>query len=254
MNFIEKEAYIPYGDGSLYCLLCLTEGMQEKYPCFVLSHGIYSSYQMTAPSARELAQLGYACICFDFKGCSYSNKSGGDLLSCSVQTEADELCAVIEWMRSQDFADISRIYLLGQSLGGVVSVLAGARIQSDVVGMLLMYPALSIMDIIPAMFPEAEKIPEVVENYLGVPGLNLGRKFFAESLSAPVSESVKAFKKPVWIIHGTEDKLVPISYGEKAAQDFISAKLVVVPGAEHGFNLTEVQAKEALNYFRGGPL
>ena len=239
---IEQEMMCPYHEGDLFGILYRPKTDTEKLPCVILSHGIYSSHQMTAPSAMELAKLGYACYCFDFRGCSYSRKSGGDLQNCSVLTEADELCAVVDWMREQDFADPARVYLLGQSMGGLVSVLAGARKQDVLAGMILMYPAMHIADTFNAMFPDRSAIPDVTENFLGIPGLNLGRIFFTDALKAPIAQSVSDFTKPVYIIHGTEDKLVPVSYGEKAAKEFQQAAFVSVSGGEHGFNLNAEQA------------
>jgi pimeloyl-ACP methyl ester carboxylesterase len=246
---MEEELICPYKEDGLYGVLYRPQIVGKRLPCFILSHGMYSSWQMTAPSARELAKLGYACYCFDFRGCSYSNKSGGDLRHCSVLTEQAELNAVIDWIRGQDFVDPKRIYLLGQSLGGVVSALTGTQRLDELAGMALMYPAFNLHDDVAAMFPSPDAIPDVVENFLNVPGLNLGRMFFTDTLRAPFAESIRAFTKPVLILHGTQDILVNHSVGEKTAKEYPNARFISVPGAEHGFNLTAEQAAEVYSFF-----
>jgi alpha-beta hydrolase superfamily lysophospholipase len=203
---------------------------------------------MTSPSAEELAKLGFAAYCFDFKGCSYSNKSGGDIRQASVLTEKAELEAALDWFSSLPFIDRNRVYLLGQSMGGVVSMLAGAEVQEKIAGMLLMYPAVNICDVVRTLYPDRKAIPELTENYLGAPGLNLGKQFFIDAMDAPLEKAVKTFTKPVYIIHGTADKLVPIACGEKLAADYRHATFIAVPGAEHGFNLNSEQAAEAAGY------
>ena len=37
-------------------------------------------------------------------------------------------------------------------------------------------------------------------------------------------------------MHGDADSLVPISFSEKAAETYPSARLEVIPGAGHGFH------------------
>lgn len=247
---IRTEVSIPCGRGELYGVLFLPEGANGRIPCFVCSHGIFSSYEMTSPSARELAKRGFAAVCFDFRGCSYSRRSGGELTGCSVLTEAEELKAVLKWAREQPFADEGRIYLMGQSLGGVVTALVAAEKTQDIAGLLLMYPAFNMPEVLRSLFPDAASIPEVIPNFMAIPGLDLGKRFFEDALSAPVREAVRDLKKPVYLLHGNADKLVPIRFGEDAAKAY-GGKFVLVKGAEHGFDLTAEQAEDVVRFFGG---
>lgn len=80
-----------------------------------------------------------------------SEKTGGDLfeiaplngysIEMSVMTEVSDLEAVMEAASEWDFADESRIVLLGTSQGGIVSAIAAARHTDQVSGLVLMYPA-----------------------------------------------------------------------------------------------------------------
>jgi pimeloyl-ACP methyl ester carboxylesterase len=55
---------------------------------------------------------------------------------------------------------------------------------------------------------------------------------------------------PMLVIHGTEDRLVPLHYGEELARLVPGAKLVVLPGAGHMY-ITDstAQADEAVTSF-----
>ena len=102
-----------------------------------------------------------------------------------------------------------------------------------------MYPAFLKEDYITDMFPDSESIPEVVENYLGIPDLNLGRKFFVDILQCPFFEIFRSFINPVLALHGTADSLIPTEDLKKAVQSFEDTRLVILEGAEHGFQLNE---------------
>lgn len=237
-NIKKSELLISYKDGNLYGEQYLPDPIPDSaMPFIILSHGMYSSYQATGITAQLLTSHGFGCYCFDFKGCSYSNRSGGDLNNCSILTEKEELEAVISYFKKQDYVDTDRLYLLGQSLGGLVTSLAAAAHPGAIRGMILMYPAFNAVDYISKMFITSEDIPEVVENYMGIPGLNLGKRFFADILEVPVLEEIRKYPGPVYLIQGTADVLVPEIYAEKMKNSFSDAYLETVEGAEHGFHL-----------------
>jgi len=59
-----------------------------------------------------------------------------------------------------------------------------------------------------------------------------------------VSEVQSKYDKPVIIIHGDADPVVPVSYAYDAEKNFPDAELIVLPGAGHGFN--EVDSETAI--------
>lgn len=48
-------------------------------------------------------------------------------------------------------------------------------------------------------------------------------------------EEIKDFDKPVLILHGDKDTVVPLEYGKKAAAVYHDAEFVTFPGEIHGF-------------------
>lgn len=50
---------------------------------------------------------------------------------------------------------------------------------------------------------------------------------------------IASFDKPVLLIHGTDDQIVPISVSEKALTIYPDARMITIPGAAHGFYLDD---------------
>jgi dipeptidyl aminopeptidase/acylaminoacyl peptidase len=65
---------------------------------------------------------------------------------------------------------------------------------------------------------------------------NIKKAFYDEFFALSIEKSIKKFKKPVLIVHGTEDEAIPL---EEAENLFKMAnrpkKLVIIKGANHGF-------------------
>ena len=58
-----------------------------------------------------------------------NSRSGNDTLKMSVFAEVDDLDAVVNILKNQNFVDKNNIFLLGQSQGGVVSTIEGANLR-----------------------------------------------------------------------------------------------------------------------------
>ena len=64
---------------------------------------------------------------------------------------------------------------------------------------------------------------------------------------------ISAYKRPVKIIHGDMDQIVPISYSKKAVKCYEDASLTVIEGAEHGFlrRGSEQAIEETVAFIKG---
>ena len=234
-------AYVlPFGtDGQrIYGRLYLPDGADEKTPLVVVSHGFASSWTATARDAERLAAAGAACYVFDFRGGSPSGASDGSMLDMSVETEAVDLELVMDSLLEQGLVEPDRLFLMGESQGGLVSALAAARRPADVAGLVLVYPAFSIPDDARARFSSVDEIPEgEVEGLFGV---TVGRRYYADILGLDPFAEIGAYEGPVLIAHGDADAVVPLAYSERAAEAYANAELHVLPGAGHGFSDDEL--------------
>lgn len=208
-----------------------------RLPTVIVSHGFASCTRDTKKYAMVFAEEGYAAVCFDF--CmSGSGKSTGSSLGMSVLTEKTDLLNVLDYIKTLNFIDPDRITLAGCSQGGFVAALAAVEREQEIEQLIMYYPALCIPDdarrgqMINAKFDPAH-VPEQFRALF----VRLGAKYALDAQGLDPYREICGFSKPVLIVHGTEDKLVDISYSRRAAQGYPNCRLVEVKG-DHGFILS----------------
>jgi dipeptidyl aminopeptidase/acylaminoacyl peptidase len=59
---------------------------------------------------------------------------------------------------------------------------------------------------------------------------------------------IAKYKRPVLIVHGDKDPIVPVDYSRQAIKFYKDARLHVIPGAGHGFRPKEFE--EAMEQIR----
>ena len=57
-----------------------------------------------------------------------------------------------------------------------------------------------------------------------------------DALSLDPYRNMASFHRPVLIIHGDQDGIVPIAYSYRAKETYPDVRLEVIQGADHGFN------------------
>lgn len=217
-KYIYGKAYIP------------DDGM-ETHPTVILCHGIGNTLSNTENFSMMFAERGIAAYAFDFCGGGEQSESSGSFLEMSVKTEAEDLNDVINFVQQQDFVNTLYLFLLGQSQGGYVVTEVAHKRQEELAGIILMYPAFNINDLVSEMYPDPSQIPETGEIF----NLTVGRKYFEDALAEDIKEDINLLEKDTLIIHGSSDELVPIKYSREAVDLFWHAKLVTIWGAPHGF-------------------
>lgn len=197
----------------------------------IISHGYNSHHSDQAPIAEYLAANGIGAVCYTFCGGSLRDKSGFPTTQMTLFTEKQDLLAVLDEVRYLDWVDTENIYLFGSSQGGMVSALVAEERKGQLRGMILQYPAFCIADDWRKKFPRIEDIPEEIVLW----DMTLGRAFAETIHDFVLEEQTGGFDKPVLIVHGTDDDVVPISYSEQAAERYPDARLEVFPKEGHGF-------------------
>ncbi|MGN1417481.1 MAG: alpha/beta hydrolase family protein [Oscillospiraceae bacterium] len=230
MRYTVKEMPCQSGKNNIYGLIYLPEGVSERMPVVILSHGYNSSYSHVADMAEAIAEKGMAAYCYDFCGGSTISKSGGSSLDMSIATEQEDLRNVIRMIKDCDFSDNEKIFLYGESQGGFVSALTGAEMKDDIAGMALLYPAFCIPD--NWLSKNAEDMTEPVDFM----GMKLSAEFRRGVPEYDVFKAVSAFDKPVLLLHGDSDSLVDISYSERLSEAFPDCCFEVYENEGHGFS------------------
>lgn len=239
-------------DGNrIFGMMYYNSASSKKQPAVILSHSSSLTHEAMSGYALAIAKMGYAAYCFDFCGGSDQSKSEGSTDDMTVFTEVEDLRAVVKTVKSQANVDPSQVFLLGSSQGGLVSALLADECPDDFAGMILLYPAFNI--------------PEMVKMFSGFGDWgdwgdfgnwgDFGAFGGMMSMSEAYINSIKDFDvwshigkffKPVSIIHGTADMIVPISNSEKAVGLYSSATLNKIEGANHGFNAANLGSMGSL--------
>lgn len=124
-----------------------------------------------------------------------------------VLLQAEDLNAVIEKIKSEDFVDKDNIYLLGSSMGGVTVATCAVTHTDDIKGIILQYPAI----------------------FLNEQAYEIGAEY-----------DVNGYKNPVLLLQGDSDKVVPDKYSIELCDYYNSidknhCRMIIYNGQPHVF-------------------
>ena len=222
---------------------------EEPLPLVILCHGFGGNHEHMSAYAKAFAGNGFAVYSFDFIGGGYGSKSDGTMKEMSVLTEAADLSAVLDRMKTQPGINPDSIFLMGGSQGGFVcSYVAGVR-PDDVAGLVCLYPAYVLQDNAWKQTPDPDNIPETIN----LMGIALGGIYNRDAMSFDIYDIIRNYPGKVLIIHGTVDSIAPISYSERAVEVFPDAELIRYKGANHGFRgKDEINSEnQSIEFVRG---
>ena len=242
----ERELWIENGQRRIFGVLSQPLDQKAKMPLVIIAHGFNGTHMFGKNYFEPLARLGYQVYSFDFPSGSVNSRSDNNTMQMSVLDEKRDLIAIVDYFRKQSYVDASRIVLLGESQGGLVSALAAAELKEKVSKLVLVYPALCIPDNWNERYPEGVEIPDTTLMW-NVP---LGRRYFEEVKPLKVFGEIEKYQQPVLIVQGDKDPVVSMKDSERAVRLYKNARLHVIPGAGHGFNFDELrQSIEQISIF-----
>ena len=232
----DKVLRIPYAaKKSIYGIISEPTSAAGKHGVAIISHGFNGTHHFGRDYFKTLNDLGYAVYTFDFPCGSVNSQTDNNTMNMSISDEKDALKTIVGYFRKQKDIDKSRIVLIGESQGGLVSALAASELKNKVSQLVLIYPALCIPDNWNDRYPNIEDIPEVSEIW----GVKLGRKFMLDIRPMKPFETIGKYKGKVLIVHGTDDKVVPLDYSRRAQSTYQNAELKIIDKAGHGFKPEE---------------
>lgn len=221
----------------------------DHLPIAIVCHGFMAWQDSVKHYAAFLAEMGYAAFTFDFCGGSaMCGKSDGKTTEMSVLTETKDLETVIEYVRNLSYTDSEKILLMGCSQGGFVSALVAAKNNFPIEKLVLFYPALCIPDDARAGKMMIAKFdPQNVPDTFRCGLMKLGRCYAMDVMQMDAFAEIKNYAGRVCIVHGTKDKIVDVSYANRAAEAYKSTmpigmqeskrvQLHFIDGARHMFS------------------
>ncbi len=220
------------GAGRLYGKLYLPLGGAGQRPLMVFAHELGSTYRSGTHYAEALAGRGIAAYLFDFRGGGKASKSPGKTTGMTVLTETEDLLAVLKAARGWPFVDPARVFVFGASQGGLVATLAAKQRPEWLCALALFYPAFIIPTALHQQFESLADVPEAFD-YMG--WINVGRDYVSTLWDLDPYDGMEDFTKPVLLLHGDQDRIVPPQYSLRAADCYPRIDLYILRGVGHGF-------------------
>ena len=226
--------------GKLY----LPNGLEGRKPAAIMCHGLFGSFINMEPYAKTAAKMGIVAVCFDFCGGPPGQSlSDGDIAKDnSVLTELEDVTAVYEAIAARSDVDPSRIVLMGESQGGLVSALFAAKHPSRVKALALIYPAFNLPDYVRTAVDtffggDPGKVPEEgLGIKLGDNNFTFSRKYVLDAYDIEPFKVIGQYEGMVKIVHGDKDIVVPLDYSLEALKIYKNAHLDTIHGQGHIFD------------------
>ncbi|MBR2779147.1 MAG: alpha/beta fold hydrolase [Firmicutes bacterium] len=230
--------------GRIFGLLYRPEGIVHP-PLIIFSHEMGRTHSSVAGYVEALVQDGFAVYIYDIRGASDQSRSEGSMQELSAMTASADLEMIVsELLQSGEF-DADRVVLAGASLGGFASAVAAMRTPERFAGLVLLYPGFVLIADLHRDYGSLDRVPE---NFVFNGWFPVGRCFAADVWDFDPYSQIGRYEKPVLVLHGDSDPLLPISWSERVAAAYGNAEFHMVKGGQHGFRGPAQQ--EALLYIR----
>jgi len=197
------------------------------HPTVLLLHGI-PGLEKNADIAYALRDAGWNALIFHYRGCWGSE---GDYTLAGIP---DDVRAALDTILAGDFpVDAHRIAAVGHGLGGWAAIVTAAgrdsRIRAVVtIGGLTNLRTLGLSDQLAADY--ARFLRNITPKGIQSQWRALGATY------NPVDLVDVLLPRPLLIIHGTADEIVPMSQAMELKQRAPGAELALIEGADHSFS------------------
>jgi uncharacterized protein len=221
-------------------------------PALVICHGIPGRGK--APDndggypglAARFGAEGFAVLIFNFRG---TGLSGGNF---DIRGWAHDLEAGLEIFSARPEVDPGRIFLLGFSGGGAVSIYVAAR-STKIAGVVAGASPAEFRPLveergIESFLAHAREIG-IIRDADFPPSLAAWARNF--SVIRPLDWVDKIPPRPLLLLHGTDDEVVPVSQARALYEKVRGrAELCLIEGGEHRLRLVEKAMKKAMSWLK----
>lgn len=215
---------------------------EGPFPTIVFVPGMGMNYYMYAELFENLNSEGIAVAAFDCRGnAQVSSISDGKFSEMTPTSLKKDIMAVTDFISAQQIVDSENLFIMGHSLGGLTAALTAAETPDKYKGMIGFDPSYQMPDAYRELYPEGTEIPEA-------PNVQTeGKAFIEEILSIDVIDEIKSYDGNAIILTGTNQTVYTANpeIMEAAAEALPNGELIIVEGADHGF---DKHLKELVQY------
>jgi uncharacterized protein len=250
MDMITKKFDLMSDNLKLAAELFIPDTGNSPYPALCLCHGIPAAPHNPddrgwAVLAERFCSAGFITLIFNFRGAGISQ---GNF---DLQGWCRDLKAAINYLHTLKNVDKSRLFVLGSSAGAATAICVAAEDVRIAAVVSMASPAtFSFLD-----RGQAEK---TVQHFRSI-GIIRDASFPA-SLDkwlegfrsvAPIECIDQISPRPLFIIHGEKDDVVPVDNARKLYEKAGDPKeIIIIPGAGHRLRLEEKAVEAALNWLK----
>ena len=220
----------------------------QQCPMVIMCHGFSGNkngdlFELIADS---LMNNGIATLRFDFNG---HGESDGPFVEMTVPNEIEDALKVMAYAR--DLRYVSQLAIMGHSQGGVVASMVAGKVQpGDLKAVALMAPAAVLRDdAIRGNTMGVSYDPLDPPEYVNIGPLKLGRDYIKTAFSLPIYETAQQYHGDALIVHGTADRVVPYTYGERYHQIWPDSQIVILDAYDHGFSQNVYRAADIVSKY-----
>ena len=232
---LTKEFYIDKDGFKLFAKLDMPLDASKKMPVLVLIHGLTGQMdEAQLEGIRDAAnESGIACLRVDMYG---HGKSDGDFANHNLLEWVSEILYIIDYVRGLDF--VTDVYLSGHSQGGLAAILAAELKSDQIKALVLVSPAINIVyDIKNGHFFDAKyELGDIPESLHFWESFDLKGNYLRIAKGIDVDKAISAYKGSVFVVHGTKDDAVNVSYGIEVADKYKNSTLKLIEGDSHCFD------------------
>jgi pimeloyl-ACP methyl ester carboxylesterase len=198
----------------------------DRRHLIVLVHGMWSSWLEMAGLGRDLHKNNFDVLLFDLRGHGQSDPSRLYL----GRRERNDIRAVMEWAQSVGFS-ADRVGWLGYSMGASTVLMEAAR-NPEIHAAVIDSPYGDLPKLLNAQLSKHSGLPEWFN-----PGILLAARLVygvrTDDL-VPIRYARAWGQRPLLLIHGESDTIVPVDQAQELARAIGSSCLTLtLPGVEH---------------------
>jgi fermentation-respiration switch protein FrsA (DUF1100 family) len=200
----------------------------EPGPAILLCHGIWTGRRECLPLAIRFQAAGYNVLCFDFRAHGLSD---GRFTSVGHH-ETNDVLGAVEYLKQRPEVDPTRIGVVGFSMGAAATIQAAAR-TGDIAAVVADSAYANFLDAAKYSFHLVTRVPHFPIAPMAMRWAKWMVHVDASQLR-PVDVIGRIAPRPILIIHGVRDEIVPVRHAYtlfKAAEE--PKELWVMAEAHH---------------------
>jgi len=207
---------------------------KEKPPAVIICHGFqnHKTDNKFIRLARALREVGILVFRFDFEGCGDSE---GDPKQISVAREVSDLNSAYRALLKKCNIDPNRIAFVGASLGAVVVSLVIERFKIPAKTLVFWSQAFNQKELMKIWYTKEDLSQLNKKGYLVKGRKEIGKEYWLENKNKDYSIILSKIDLPILLVHGKEDKDVPLEFSKTLAKKYKNVVLEVLPKADHKF-------------------